>query len=111
MDTRLKYQSLIKEILLKYAQLKPAHGQIDSRIVFDDEHGSYTLMEVGWQGKTHIHGCVVHIDLIDDKIWIQYDGTEEGVAAELLESGVSNTDIILGFRHPKLRPYTGLATA
>jgi XisI protein. len=34
------------------------------------------------------HGAIVHIRLIDGKIWIQYDGTEEGVATELLEAGV-----------------------
>nr|WP_287600910.1 element excision factor XisI family protein [Thiothrix sp.] len=37
--------------------------------------------------------------LIDGKIWIQYDGTEEGVATELLEACVPKDHIALGFRH------------
>ena len=49
--------------------------------------------------------------LIDGKIWIQYDCTEEGVATELLETGVLKAHIVLGFRHPSERKYTGLAVA
>ena len=52
---------------------------------------------------------MIHVDLIDDKIWIQYDGTEDGIATELVELGVPKEDIVLGFRHPKLRQYTGFA--
>ena len=104
MGTPLKYKALIKEILLAYAKFKPAYG-----VVFDDERDSYTLLEVGWHGKKYVHGSVIHVDLIDDKIWIQYDGTEDGIATELVELGVPKEDIVLGFRHPKLRQYTGFA--
>ena len=47
MDTRLTYQKRLKEILLEYAKYKPAYGEIDSRVSFDDEHGSYALLQVG----------------------------------------------------------------
>jgi hypothetical protein len=49
--------------------------------------------------------------LIGGKIWIQYDGTEEGVATELLEAGVPKAHIVLGFRHPRERKYSGRAVA
>ena len=52
-----------------------------------------------------------NIRLIDGKIWIRYDGTEEGVATELLEAGVPKGHIVLGFRHPSERKYSGLAVA
>ena len=42
---------------------------------------------------------------------IQYDDTEEGIATDLLEAGVPKADIVLGFRHPKIREYTGFAVA
>ena len=35
----------------------------------------YEVMHVGWDGPRRIHGSVVHIDIVDDKVWIQYDGT------------------------------------
>ena len=55
-----------------------------------------------------ILGVVVHISIIGGKIWIQHDGTEEGVATEL---SVPKAHIVLGFRHPSERQYTGLAVA
>ena len=110
MDTQLEYRKLIKKIISEYAALKPAHGEIDSRPIFDDEQGSYALLQTGWDSRRYIHGTVIHIDLIGDKIWIQYDGTETGIANELAEAGVPKNRIVLGFRSEKLRPYTEFAT-
>jgi hypothetical protein len=53
----------------------------------------------------------MHLDLIGDKIWIQYDDTEEEIATDILEAGVPKEDIVLGFCHPKIREYTGFAVA
>jgi hypothetical protein len=39
-------------------------------------------------------------------IWIQYDGTEEGIANRLVELGVPREDIVLAFHPPYKRPYT-----
>jgi len=111
MDTRLKYQTLIKDILNEYAKYKPAFGEIDSRVSFDDEHGTYAMLQVGWNGDEYVHGAVIHVDIIEDKIWIQYDGTEEGIATDLVENGVPKETIVLGFRPPEVRSYTGFAVA
>jgi hypothetical protein len=55
------------------------------------------------------YGVVLHIDIIDGKIWIQQDGTELGSANELVELGVPRQDIVLGFDTPNLRQYTDFA--
>lgn len=47
----------------------------------------------------------------DGKIWIQQDFTEEGLANQLVELGVPKTDIVLGFRTPYVREFTGFAVA
>jgi len=106
MDSRLTYQTTIKRILAEYASYKPAYGDIQSRLSFDDEHGTYALFQFGWDGDEYVHGAVIHIDLLGQQIWVQYDGTEEGVATDLLDAGVMPHDIVLGFRPPELRPYT-----
>ena len=64
MDTRLKYRKIIKDILSEHAKYKPAFGDIDSRLSFDDRNGTYALLQVGWEGDEYVHGAVVHIDLI-----------------------------------------------
>ncbi|MCG8368658.1 MAG: XisI protein [Pseudanabaenales cyanobacterium] len=53
----------------------------------------------------------IHISLIGDKVWIQFDDTEEGIATDLMTAGVSREDIVLGFRHPKIRRHNGFAVA
>ncbi|USR93219.1 XisI protein [Phormidium yuhuli AB48] len=44
-----------------------------------------------------------------DKVWIHQDGLEDGIADELLNAGIPQDKIVLGFHHPDLRPYTGFA--
>jgi hypothetical protein len=51
------------------------------------------------------------VDIINGKIWIQRDGTEYGVARELVDAGVPKSQIVLGFRPPEIRPYTEFAVA
>lgn len=109
MDTRVAYQATIKKILTEHAKYTPAYGEIESRLNFDDEHGSYALFQVGWDNDEYVHGAIVHIDLMGEKVWVQYDGTEAGVATELVEAGIPRESIVLGFRPPEIRQYTGFA--
>jgi hypothetical protein len=46
---------------------------------------------------------------MDNKIWIQQDGTEVGIANELVELGVPKQDIILGFDPPNMRQLSDFA--
>jgi len=47
----------------------------------------------------------------DDKIWIQRDGTEIGIANELMASNVPKKDIVLGFHAPYKRSLTDFAAS
>lgn len=50
-----------------------------------------------------------NVDIKDNKIWIQRDGTEIGIANELVAAGVSKEDIVLGFHAPYKREFTDFA--
>ncbi|MGC1305871.1 MAG: element excision factor XisI family protein [Phormidesmis sp.] len=52
----------------------------------------------------------MHLDIKDGKIWIQHDGTEAGIATQLLELGVPANDIVLAFHSPNMRKFTEFAT-
>ncbi|BAZ21134.1 XisI protein [Kalymmatonema gypsitolerans NIES-4073] len=52
---------------------------------------------------------MLHLDIIDGKIWVQQDGTEVGIANKLVEIGVPKHDIVLGIDPPKMRQYTEFA--
>ncbi|GGA46650.1 hypothetical protein CYANOKiyG1_65700 [Okeania sp. KiyG1] len=50
----------------------------------------------------------VFVEIRSGKIWIQRDGTEVGIVNELIEVGVSKSDIVLGYRSPYMRKFTKL---
>ena len=110
MDTLNTYRQIIKRVLTEYAQIPYAYGDIQSQTIFDRAGDHYLLMNVGWE-KRRIHGCLVHIDIIDGKCWIQRDGTEDGIATELEAAGIPKEHIVLAFRSPEIRKYTGYAVA
>ncbi len=111
MDTRLKYQKIIKTILREHANFRNTIPDgYQSQLLFDDEQGGYLVLDIGWNEDNYLHATPIHINLIEDKIWIQYDDTEEGVATDLLAAGVPKEDIVLGFRHPQVRQYTEFGT-
>lgn len=111
MDTLEIYRQLIRKILTEYAQIPYAHGNIQIETVFDSESDRYLLMILGRDNAKRVHGCLVHVDIINDKVWIQRDGTEYGIANELVEAGVPKNHIVLGFRSPEIRKHTEFAVA
>jgi XisI protein len=85
-----RYQHLRAKSSIPYA-----HGDFHLETIFDREQNHYLLMFVGWEGIRRVHGCLVHVDIIDDKFWIQRDDTEHGIARELMEAGVSKDREVL----------------
>jgi hypothetical protein len=110
MDTAAHYRELIQKILSDYARIPYAHGDIRQETVFDTQRDHYLLVNVGWDGR-RVHGCLVHVDLIDGKFWIQRDGTEDSIATELEAAGVPKEHIVLAFHPAEVRPHTGYAVA
>ena len=49
------------------------------------------------------------MDIKDGKVWIQHDGTEDGIAEELVEAGVPREHIVLAFHPPDVRKHTPYA--
>jgi hypothetical protein len=66
-------------------------------------------MHIGWDGERRVHGSVIHIDICDGKVWVQYDGTSRPVVQELESAGVPRDDIVLAFHPAGLRKHTGYA--
>ena len=111
MDRPEHYRRLVRQILSEYGSIKPSYGDIEFQTIFDAERDHYQLMSVGWNQLRRQHGCILHVDIKGGKIWIQHDGTEEGIANRLVSQGVPKEDIVLAFHAPYKRPYTGFATS
>jgi hypothetical protein len=111
MDKVEQYRQVVQEVLTAHAQLKPIYGEIEMEILFDKERDHYQVSRAGWLQKSRVYGALIHIDIKGGKIWIQYDGTEVGVANELVERGVPREDIVLAYHSPFMRQYDGFAVS
>ncbi|MFB2895078.1 XisI protein [Aerosakkonemataceae cyanobacterium BLCC-F50] len=109
MDRVAIYGQYIENIINEYAQYKPAYGEVEIETIFDRERNHYLLYYVGWDGYERMRGCVLHVDIKNEKIWIQHDGTKGGIANDLLALGVPKEDIVLAFHAPTIRKYTEFA--
>ncbi|MCF4967844.1 XisI protein [Nostoc sp. CMAA1605] len=107
MDTLDNYRHIIKAVLIPYTRIPYSYAAIECKTVFDCENDSYLLITIGWDGVKRIHGCLVHIDIIDGKVWVQRDDTEDGVTYELEAAGIPKDKIVLGFHPQNVRQYTG----
>ncbi|MCP4353292.1 MAG: XisI protein [Desulfobacterales bacterium] len=109
MDKAGIYRNFIKEVIRRHSHPSP-WGDSEIQNIFDTEHDHYQLVHAGWHDKQREYGCIMHLDIKAGKIWIQHDGTEIGVANELVEMGVPKEDIVLAYHPPYKRPYTGFAS-
>ncbi|MBD0387545.1 MAG: XisI protein, partial [Nostoc sp. C3-bin3] len=78
---------------------------------FDTARDHYQILEIGWDGYDRIYNCVIHLDIKDEKIWIQHNMTDIQIAEDLTEMGVSKQDIVLGLQPSYLRQYTQYGVA
>jgi hypothetical protein len=104
-----KYRKLIKTIIEKQGDCDSDDREVETQIAFDVERDRYLMFHVGWRGEKRVFGCVIHLEIREGKIWIQRDGTEVGIANELIADGVPKSDIVLGYRSPYMRKFTELA--
>lgn len=111
MDSIEHFRQIVEQTLSEYTRVRYAHGDIQNETIFDRNADRYLVMSVGWDRKERIHGALIHIDIIDGKIWIQRDGTEHGIANDLVAAGIPKNRIVLGFHAPSVRPFTEFAAA
>lgn len=104
-----EYRRIIRDLITAYAKFVPARGDVQIETIFDETNDHYELMYAGWNGSHRVHGSVLHLDIRNEKVWIQYDGTEEGVAEELVKAGIPRDRIVLAFKPPEVRKFTDYA--
>ena len=111
MDTLDTYRQIIEQVLTPYTRIPYAYGDLQCKAIFDRRADSYMLITLGWNKGKRVHGCLVHIDIIGDKVWLQRDDTDYGIAHELEQAGIPQDHIVLGFQAPNVRPHTAYAVA
>lgn len=108
MDKVAHYRDIIRRELTAFADWINRPGdRIRSEVVYDPALDHFELVQSGWDSRRYVHSCLFHLDIIDGKIWVQYDGTDRPIAEELVRAGVPKEDIVLAFYPPEVRSHTG----
>jgi hypothetical protein len=105
------YSETIRQLLTTYQQFALHAGDQNHELIFDSANNHYLLMAVGWDGEERLYHTVLHVDIIDGKIWIQRDGTEDGIIDDLLAAGVPKEHIVQAYRSPFVRQFTEFAVS
>ena len=106
-----RYRAIIENILLEIAQLSAKEEEVKDRTLFDRRSDSYAIIAEGWEKEDRIHDIVIHLEIINGKVWIQADNTDLVVARQLQKAGIPKSDVVLGFHPPRIRPHTDYAVA
>lgn len=108
MEKLAQYQHYAQEIFRQFVEERADRDDgVEVELTIDLERQHYHVFDLGWRKKRRIYGCVLHVDIKEGKIWIQHDGTEDGIANAFLERGVPKSDIVLGFHSPYRRQFSG----
>ncbi|MBR8840394.1 MAG: XisI protein [Stigonema ocellatum SAG 48.90 = DSM 106950] len=110
MDSLSQYRTIVQTILSEYSDRRST-DEIESQCCFDLQRDHYQIVNVGWENHRRVYGCVLHLDIKNNKIWLQYNGTEIDIAQELVDRGVPKSDIVLGFQPPYRRHLTEYAAS
>lgn len=118
MDTKLeRYRTIITQVLQHYSEIpvtnegKNKDDELEEQLIIDTKHDHYQILTIGWQGSQRVYYPVFHIDIKNDKVWVQEDATDSDLVGQLEENGIDKSDIVLAFHAPYKRPYTGYAVA
>lgn len=113
MDKRDIYAAIVRETISRspYYVYGSKNKAIETEFICDDAKGQYILLDIGWRDGKRAFNPIVYVRIINDKIWMEEDRTEDGITEDLLRAGVPKEDIVLAFHSPEMRPYTEFAVA
>ena len=111
MDRTDEFRLITRRIMQEISAMTPSEGQKRTELICDENIGHYQLGEVGWEGQRRIDNIYLHLDVMENKVWIQHDGTNLRLADMLMREGVPRENIVLAFHHPDKRVYTDFAVA
>src|ERR1051326_696494 len=95
MDKIERYRKIIEDLLTSLTECHYANADAVNEAVFDREKDRYLVVTTGWEGRDHrVYFNLVHLDIINGKVWIQRDGTEDGIGYALEAAGIPKEDIV-----------------
>jgi hypothetical protein len=107
-----RFTDIILTVFMEFVEARKNSVEgLQYEIVADNTNLRYQLVLLGWRGKERIYHVLFHVDIINDKIWIQEDNTEIGLANLLTEKGLVKQEIVLAYFSEFHRQFTDYAAA
>jgi hypothetical protein len=69
--TTEKLQQASIKFLRDYYEFLGDDPESELQLIIDEKNHHYLLLETGWHKNQRIYGNLIHLDIIQDKIWIQ----------------------------------------
>lgn len=109
MDQTVNYADILTQVIHEEGKFQPSF-QPKLKIVSscDRKTGQFLLIVVGWDKGHWQHSILFHAQLIDGKVIIEADNTED-ITTTLIEAGVRPEDIISGRKYEEQRTEIQLA--
>ncbi len=100
MDKLAKYRNIIKSIVKKYGKFQSSIGNVETYAVCDEQNDNYLVVDVGWLAFGRQHAMPIHIRIKDEQVWVEWDGTDQEIVQQLIDNGIPEDDIVLGWQKP-----------
>jgi XisI protein len=72
--------------------------------IFDRQTDRYQLLCQGWTaGEKRVFYPVIHIEIIQDLVWIQHNQSDLDIGEALCNRGIPKSQIVLGLHPPSVR--------
>ena len=111
MEKLENYQKIIKKILNEYITSMSNDSEEEVYLVEDPTKMNYLIYYNAWRHSSRSYGCILHVRIKNEKVYIEYDGTDEGFGDVFANAGIPKYDIVLAFHAPAKRTYTEFAVA
>lgn len=94
MDQTVNYADILTQVIHEESKLQPSF-QPRLKIVSscDKETGQFLLIIIGWDKDAWVYNILFHAQLIDGKVIIEIDGTED-LKSLLIEAGIRPEDLL-----------------
>ena len=112
MDTLKKYSDIITTVLENFvAERKNNRSEVQTLFLCDATNKHFQILRMSWRNGQQVFNVIFHIDIINDKIWLQRNMSDYDIIGDIEAQGVPKTDIVLAFHTPAMRLHTGYAVA
>lgn len=72
--------------------------------IFDRHNDRYQLLCQGWTAdEKRVFYPVIHIEIIQGKVWIQHNQSDLDIGEILFDRGIPKSQIVLGLHPPSIR--------